>query len=88
MSISQDLIDDKAAIAATQATLAEQQSKLTVDQARADAVAPHLAILDNIEAELVQVEDAIDQATKDAMLAVQSMLAPYLVKLRAILDGE
>lgn len=77
---AQAVADDAAKLAADQATLGALQAQL-------EAVAPHLALIDTIEAKLLEVEAALGAEATAAIDAVEASIKPYLNKMREILLG-
>jgi hypothetical protein len=86
MSIQDQIAADQAAVDAAAAALATANAQLTSDEAKLAAIAPHLSLLDQIEAELASVEDGVEDSLRAGLDAIKANISPLIAQMRALFN--
>lgn len=84
MSIQDQIAADEAAVAAAQTALDAANAQLSADEAKAAAIAPHLSLLDQIEAELAAVENGVEDSVRAGLEAIKANITPLIAQMRAL----
>lgn len=84
MTIQDQIAADQAAVATAQAALDAANAQLTADQAKLDNIAPHLSLLDQVEAELAKAEDGVDDALRASLDTIRRNISALIAQMRAL----
>lgn len=74
MNLQDQIAADQQAVADAQAALESAQARLAADLAKQAAIAPHLSLLDQIEAHMATVEESIKQGVMARVAELRALI--------------
>lgn len=74
MTLQDQIAADQQAVADAQAALDAANAQLAQDQAKLDAIAPHLTLLDQIEAHIAGAEESVKAGVANLVAELRNLI--------------
>ena len=74
MNLQDQITADQQAVADAQAALDAANAKLAEDQNRLNAIAPHLSVLDRLEAHIATADEAVKQGVLSLVAELRNLI--------------
>jgi len=74
MNLQDQIAADAQAVADAQAQLDAANAKLAEDQAKLEAIAPHLSVLDRLEAHIATAEESVKQGVLNLVAELRNLI--------------